>query len=55
MIQDISTPFFFPTCHVFKKLFELSRVELYTNVLKGNKNYFELEGGLIIEGSSYQG
>ena len=25
--------------------FELSRVKLYTNDLRGNKNYFELAGG----------
>ena len=30
--------------------FELSRVKLYRNDLKGNKDYFELAGG-----SSYQG
>ena len=30
--------------------FELSRVKLYRNELKGNKNYFELAGG-----SSYRG
>ena len=30
--------------------FELSRVKLCRNVLKGNKNYFELAGG-----SSYRG
>ena len=29
---------------------ELSRVKLYRNDLKGNKNYFELAGG-----SSYRG
>ena len=31
-------------------MFELSRVNLYRNDLKGNKNYFELAGS-----SSYQG
>ena len=41
---------FFPTCHALKTWFELSRVKLYRNELKGNKNYFELAGG-----SSYQG
>ena len=41
---------FFPTCHALKTWFELSRVKLYRNELKGNKNYFELAGG-----ASYQG
>ena len=34
----------FPTCQVLKTWFELSRVKLYRNNLKGNKNYFELPG-----------
>ena len=42
--------FFFPTCHALKTWFELSKVKLYRNNLKGNKNYFELAGG-----SSYRG
>ena len=41
---------FFPTCHALKTWFELSRVKLYRNNLKGNKNYFELT-----RGSSYRG
>ena len=31
---------------MLKKWFELLRVELYANVVKGNKNYLELDGGL---------
>ena len=34
----------------FFRVFELSRVKLYRNELRGNKNYFELAGV-----SSYQG
>ena len=41
---------FFLTYHVVKPWFELSRVKLYSNDLKGNKNYFELA-----EGSNYRG
>ena len=41
---------FFPTCHTLMTWFELSRVKLSRNELKGNKNYFELAGG-----SSYRG
>ena len=42
-VLDFSTLFFFfPTCHALKAWFELSRVKLYWNDLKGNKNYFEL-------------
>ena len=41
---------FFPTCHALITWIELSRVKLYRNELKGNKNYFELAGG-----SSYWG
>ena len=40
----------FSTCQGLKEWFELSRVNLYGNDLKGNKNYFELAGG-----SSYRG
>ena len=36
--------FFFSTCQVLKTWFELSRVNLYRNDLKGNKNYFKLAG-----------
>ena len=35
---------FFPTCRALKAWFELSRVNLYRNDLKGNENYFELTG-----------
>ena len=31
------TAFFFPTCHALKTWFELSRVKLYRNPLKGTK------------------
>ena len=44
---------FFPTCHALKTWFELSRVKLSRNDLRGNKNYFELAGGSLTEGSSY--
>ena len=36
--------FRFPTCHAFITWFELSRVKLNRNDLKGNKNYLELAG-----------
>ena len=42
--------FFLDLCQVLKTWFGLSRVNLYRNDQKGNKNYFELAGG-----SSYQG
>ena len=43
--------FFCLTCHdLLKTWFELLRVKLYRNNLKGNKNYFELAGV-----SSYRG
>ena len=41
---------FFPTFEGLKTWFELSRVKLYRNGLRGNKNCFELAGG-----SSYRG
>ena len=41
---------FFLTCHALITWFELSRVKLYRNDLKGNKHYFESAGG-----SSYRG
>ena len=41
---------FFPDCRVHISWFELSKVKLYRNDLKGNKNYFELVGS-----SSYRG
>ena len=37
---------FFLTCHMLITWFELSRVKLYKNYLKGNKDYFELAEGL---------
>ena len=36
---------FVPTCHALLTWFKLSRVKLYRNDLKGNKNYFTLAGG----------
>ena len=33
-----------------KTWFELTRVKLYRNDLRGNKNYFELEEGLSYRG-----
>ena len=39
----------------FKTWSELSRVKLYRNDLKENKNYFELAGGSSYEESSYRG
>ena len=38
---------FFSTCHALKTRFDLSRVKLFRNDLKGNKNYgrFELSRG----------
>ena len=33
---------FFPTSEALKTWFELSRVKLYRNDLRGNKNYSEL-------------
>ena len=38
--------FLWLNCQVLKAWFELSRVNLYRNDLKGNKNYFQLAGGL---------
>ena len=49
-VSDFSTRFFVLTCHMLITWFELSRVKLYRNDLKENKDYFELAGG-----SSYQG
>ena len=39
----------FSTCNTFKTWFELSRVELYRNDLKGNKNELELARVRVIE------
>ena len=36
----------FSACHALENQCEFSRVKLYRNDLKGNKNYFELAGGL---------
>ena len=49
-VSDFRTRFFFSTCHTLRTWFELQRVNLFGNCLKGNKNYFELAGG-----SSYRG
>ena len=50
-VSDFSTDtVFFPTCHALITWFELSRVKLYRNELRDNKNNFELAGG-----SSYRG
>ena len=35
---------FFPNCRVHISWFESSKVKLYRNDLKGNRNYFELVG-----------
>ena len=48
--ESIQYTFFLLTCHTLKTWIELSRVKLYGNDLKGNKNYFQLTGG-----SSYRG
>ena len=37
--------FFFSTCQALETWFELSRVKLFRNDLKGNNIYFELAGG----------
>ena len=44
---------FFPACHALKTWFELSRVKLYRNDPKRNKNFFQLAGGLSSRGSNY--
>ena len=49
-VSDASTLSVFPTFQGFKTWFELSRVKLYRNDLRGDKNYFELTGD-----SSYRG
>ena len=41
---------FWTSVHVLISWFELSKVKLYRNDLKGHKNYFELAGS-----SSYRG
>ena len=53
MSRTLVRGIFFPTCHALKTWFELSRVKLSRNDLRGNKNYFELAGGSLTEGSSY--
>ena len=39
------TVFFRRNCHALIAWFELSRVKLYRNDLKGNKGYFDVAGG----------
>ena len=41
---------FSPTRHALITWFKLLRVKLYRKELKGNKNYFELTGGLSYRG-----
>ena len=41
---------FFPACQALISWFELSRVKLYRNELKGNKNDFELSRVRVAEG-----
>ena len=44
-------------CHILVTMLntwsELSRVKLYRNYLKGNKNFFELAGDSSYRGSNY--
>ena len=44
---------FFSNFHVLKTWFELLRIKLYRNSLKGNKNYVELAGGSSYWGQNY--
>ena len=44
---------FFSNFHVLKTWFELLRIKLYRNNLKGNKNYVELAGGSSYWGQNY--
>ena len=53
-INFVQYTFFFPTCQALITWFELSRVKLYRNDIKGKK-YCELAGGSSIEGSSHRG
>ena len=48
---------FFSTCHALKTRFELSRIKLFRNDLKGNKNYLEFHSGRfeLSRDSSYRG
>ena len=48
---------FFSTCHALKTRFELSRVKLFRNDLRGNKNYLEFHSARfkLSRGSSYRG
>ena len=42
-VSDYITLFYFLTCHALKTAWsQLSKVKLYRNDLKGNKNYFDL-------------
>ena len=43
---------FFSRLFALKTWFELSRVKLYRNDLRGNKNYFDLAGGSSYRDSS---
>ena len=44
---------FFSNFHVLKTWFELLRIKLYRNNLRGNKNYVELAGGSSYWGQNY--
>ena len=54
-VSDASTLYFSRLFKGSKKKtwFELSRVKLYRNDLRGNKNYFELAGGSSYRGLNY--
>ena len=45
--------FFSPTFQGLKSWFQLSRVKLYRNDQRGNKNYFESAGGSSYRGQNY--
>ena len=50
-VSDCSTlSTLFSTCQALKAWFGLSRMNLYRNDLRGNKNYFELARGLSYRG-----
>ena len=53
MSRTLVRGIFFPTCHELKTWFQLSRVKLSRNDLRGNKTYFVKAGGSLTEGSSY--
>ena len=48
-VSDFSKSFFFSTNHSPKTWLEISKVKLYRNDLRGNRNYFQLT-----EDSSYR-